>query len=168
LPSPGGFPASQKERGDIIGVYAVAVFKDGTRTFVLMGKDEIDRIRDGSSGLPEAMKYGKDTRGSTHYEEMALKTAIRRLCKTLPKSPELAQALALEDAHGRGRRRTSAPQGGRKNLITEAAWQRSTKSARKRWRSSATGIAWTQPTAPSASWCRASRPMPMSAARSTR
>lgn len=102
-PGRGGFPASQKERGDIIGVYAVAVFKDGARTFVVMGKDEIDRVRDGSQGYQTAMKYKKDTPWTTHYEEMALKTAIRRLCKTLPKSPELAAALAMEDAHNAGR-----------------------------------------------------------------
>ncbi len=100
----GGFPASQKERGEIIGVYAVAVFKDGTRTFVVMGKDEVDRIRDGSSGYQQAKRYDRLDKNPwhTHYEEMALKTAIRRLCKTLPKSAELAQALALEDAHNKG------------------------------------------------------------------
>lgn len=98
----GGFPASLAERGEIIGVYAVAVFKDGTRTFVVMGRDETDHIRDNSQGYRTAKKYGKDSPWITHYEEMALKTAIRRLCKTLPKSPELAAALALEDTHNRG------------------------------------------------------------------
>lgn len=100
----GGFPASLAERGDIIGVYAVAVFKDGTRTFVVLGKDEIDHIRDNSQGYKTAVKYGKkDSPWIAFYEEMANKTAIRRLCKTLPKSPELAQALALEDTHNAGR-----------------------------------------------------------------
>ena len=102
LTAKGGFPASIKERGEIIGVYAVAVFKDGTRTFIVMGDDEVKRIRDGSSGYQMAVKYKKDSPWTTHYEEMALKTAIRRLCKTLPKSPEMAQAIALEDAHNRG------------------------------------------------------------------
>lgn len=103
--SAGGFPASQAERGDIIGVYAVAVFKDQTRTFVLLGKDEVDRIRDGSQGYQTAKKYDRLDKSpwQSHYEEMSLKTAIRRLCKTLPKSPELAQALALEDTHNSGR-----------------------------------------------------------------
>lgn len=103
LTAKGGFPASIKERGEIIGVYAVAVFKDGARTFVVMGDDEVKRIRDGSSGYQMAVKYKKDSPWTTHYEEMALKTAIRRLCKTLPKSPELAQALALEETHNRGK-----------------------------------------------------------------
>ena len=102
LAKTGGFPASDKERGEIIGFYAVAVFKDGTRTFVVMGRDAIDRIRDGSRGYQMAKKYKRDTPWDTHYEEMGSKTVIRRLCKTLPKSPELAQALALEDAHGKG------------------------------------------------------------------
>lgn len=103
LAAKGGFPASIKERGEIIGVYAVAVFKDGARTFVVMGDDEVKRIRDGSSGYQMAVKYKKDSPWTTHYEEMALKTVIRRLCKTLPKSPELAAAMALEDTHNRGK-----------------------------------------------------------------
>ncbi len=49
-----------------------------------------------------AKKFKRDTPWDTHFEEMGQKTAIRRLCKTLPKSPELAVALALEDAHYRG------------------------------------------------------------------
>ncbi len=104
LASKGGFPASEAERGDIIGFYAVAVFKDGTRTFVIMGKDVIDRVRDGSTGYQQAKKYNKLEKSPwvAHYEEMGNKTVIRRLCKLLPKSPELAQALALEDAHSRG------------------------------------------------------------------
>ena len=103
LVSVGGFPAPVKDRGDIIGHYAVAVFKDGSRTFVLMGIDEIHRIRDGSSGYQMAVKYKKDSPWTTHAEQMGNKTVIRALCKTLPKSPELAQALALEDAHNRGK-----------------------------------------------------------------
>jgi recombinational DNA repair protein RecT len=64
-----------------------------------------------------AKKYGKekDHPWTTHYEEMALKTAIRRLCKTLPKSPELAQALA---AGGRAQRRR---EGQAQNIDMKAA-----------------------------------------------
>lgn len=98
----GGFPAPDKERGEVIGFYAVAVFKDGTRTFVVLGRDAVERIRDQSRGYQMAKKFKRDTPWDTHFEEMGQKTAIRRLCKTLPKSPELAVALALEDAHYRG------------------------------------------------------------------
>lgn len=103
LAGKGGFPATQKDRGDIIGFYAVAVFKDGSRTFVVMGRDQVDAIRDASSGYQMALRYKKDSPWTTHYEEMGNKTVIRRLCKTLPKSPELAQALALEATHERGK-----------------------------------------------------------------
>lgn len=99
----GGFPAAIKARGEIIGFYAVAVFKDGSRTFVLMGRDQVETIRDNSTGYQMSVKYNKDSPWKTHFEEMGNKTVIRRLCKTLPKSPELAQALALEDAHGAGK-----------------------------------------------------------------
>lgn len=102
LADKGGFPASQEKRGAIIGHYAVAVFKDGSRTFVVMGMDEVHAIRNNSSGYKQAVKWKKDSPWTTHPEEMGNKTAIRRLCKMLPKSPELAQALAMEDAHNRG------------------------------------------------------------------
>jgi recombination protein RecT len=104
LASKGGFPATEAERGEIIGFYAVAVFKDGTRTFVLMGKDAIDRVRDGSQGYQMAKRFNKLEKSpwTSHYEEMGNKTVIRRLCKLLPKSPELAQAIALDEAHHRG------------------------------------------------------------------
>lgn len=102
LAGKGGFPATDKERGEIIGFYAVAVFKDGSRTFVVMGRDRVEAIRDASRGYQMAKKYKKDTPWDTHFEDMGAKTVIRRLCKTLPKSPELAQALALEDAHNKG------------------------------------------------------------------
>lgn len=105
LAAKGGFPASLEARGEIIGFYAVAVFKDGTRTFVVMGKDEVDLTRDNSSGWQSAKRFNKEKKHPwhVHYEAMGNKTAIRRLCKMLPKSPELAQALALEETHDRGK-----------------------------------------------------------------
>ncbi len=101
----GGFPASDDDRGKIVGFYAVAVFKDGNRTFVAMGRSEVERIRDSSKGYQAAKKYKKESPWDTDFPSMGLKTAIRRLCtKYLPKSPELATALALEAAgeHGKG------------------------------------------------------------------
>ena len=90
-----GFPASDEERGVIVGFYAVAVFKDGTRTFHAMSKEQIEQVRDNSRGYQMAKKYGKESPWDTHFVPMGLKTVIRRLCNLLPKSPELAMALAL-------------------------------------------------------------------------
>jgi recombination protein RecT len=98
----GGFPAADDERGDVAGFYAVAVFKDGSRTFVAMGRKEIEKIRDNSRGYQSAKRYKKESVWDSDFTAMGLKTAIRRLCKFLPKSPELASALALDAAAEQG------------------------------------------------------------------
>lgn len=103
MAAPGGFPDSDDARGPVIGFYAVAVFKDGSRTFVAMSLNEIERIRDNSKGYQAAKKYKKESVWDTDPVAMGLKTAIRRLCKYLPKSPELATALALDAAATQGK-----------------------------------------------------------------
>ncbi len=97
-----GFPSSDEERGAIVGFYAVAVFKDGTRTFHAMSKEQIEQVRDNSRGYQMAKKYGKESPWDTHFVPMGLKTVIRRLCNLLPKSPELAMALTMDDLNERG------------------------------------------------------------------
>lgn len=102
LAGPGGFPASDEERGEVVGFYAVAVFKDGSRTFVAMSRKEVERIRDNSRGYQTAKAMKKESVWDTDFVAMGLKTVIRRLCKFLPKSPELATALALDAASESG------------------------------------------------------------------
>lgn len=97
LTAPGGFPASDEERGEVVGFYAVGVLKDGSRTFVAMGGKEVESIRDGSRGYQAAKKYKKESVWDTDFVAMGLKTVIRRICKFLPKSPELATALAMDE-----------------------------------------------------------------------
>lgn len=77
-----------KEQGDMIGVYAIAKLKTGVTMFEYMRKDQVDAIKD---------KVRNQHVWSQHYEEMARKTAVRRLYKYLPSSPEVAQAMELED-----------------------------------------------------------------------
>ncbi|GLW61700.1 hypothetical protein Hthe01_20490 [Hydrogenophilus thermoluteolus] len=103
LAGPGGFPASDEERGEVVGFYAVAVFKDGSRTFVAMSRKEVERIRDKSPGYQMAKRNKRASVWDTEFVAMGLKTVIRRLCKYLPKSPELAMALALDTASELGK-----------------------------------------------------------------
>jgi recombination protein RecT len=49
-----------------------------------------------------AKKYRKESTWDTHFIPMGLKTVIRRLCNLLPKSPELALALAMDELNERG------------------------------------------------------------------
>jgi len=71
------------ERTDqnVVGAYAVATLANGEKKFEWMTKREIDAIRARSSS-------GEKGPWVTDYAEMCKKTAIRRLCKTLPLSEE--------------------------------------------------------------------------------
>ena len=84
-------------RGQMIGVYAVAILKDGGHSIEVMWTEDINKIRDKSSGYMAAIKYKKDHPWLSHYDEMARKTVIRRLCKYLPLSVELSRAVALDE-----------------------------------------------------------------------
>jgi recombination protein RecT len=100
-------PPEDGDRGQVVGVYAVAKLKDGGVQFEYLTLSEVTRIRDNSEGykaaLATAKRYSKAPKHPwiDHFDEMARKTAIRRLCKYLPMSIELASAVALED-HGEG------------------------------------------------------------------
>lgn len=76
--------------GAMIAVYAVARLRDGGAQFEWLWKREVDSIRASS-------RAGNSGPWVTHYEEMAKKTALRRLCKLLPTSPELTRAVALDE-----------------------------------------------------------------------
>lgn len=97
------------DRGDILGAYAVAHFKDGGAQYEFMTTSQIDRIRDSSKAYQDAKRFAaKDSKTlqtpwAQHYDEMARKTAIRRLCKWLPMSVEMATAVAMDELGERGR-----------------------------------------------------------------
>jgi len=83
-------PTAEENPGPIIGCYAVAHFKDGGYQVEWMWKREIDAIRKRSKAANEGPWV-------TDYEMMAKKTVLRRLCKLLPASVELATAVALDE-----------------------------------------------------------------------
>ena len=83
-------PTPEENPGGIIGCYAVAHFKDGGYQVEWMWKREIDAVRKRSKAAHEGPWV-------TDYEPMAKKTVLRRLCKLLPASIELATAVALDE-----------------------------------------------------------------------
>jgi recombination protein RecT len=94
-------PCLDGDPGEMIGVYAVAKLKGGGVQFEFMPRSAIERIRDGSQGYQSAVRFNKnDNPWQTNFEEMARKTAIRRITKYLPSSVELSGALALDDRSG--------------------------------------------------------------------
>lgn len=83
-------PSRDKDPGEVVAVYAVARLKDGGQQFEVMTKREVDEVRKQS-------RAADDGPWVTHYEAMALKTVLRRLCKMLPASVELARAVSLDE-----------------------------------------------------------------------
>lgn len=78
-------------RGDVIGVYAFAKLKDGTRQTEIMSIADVEKVR--------AASKSKD-RGPwvDWWEEMAKKTVLRRLLKRLPTSADLDDVIRRDDA----------------------------------------------------------------------
>lgn len=78
------------ERGDIVGVYAVAKMKDGSAYVEILSHKQVEQVRN----VSRAKGSGPWV---TWWDEMARKTAIRRLAKRLPLSTDLDGALASDD-----------------------------------------------------------------------
>lgn len=98
-------PADTDEDPDsLTHVYAVAKV-NGDPQFVVMTRRQIDKVRDGSQGAKS-----KASPWHGFYTEMACKTALRRLCKYLPQTVQMAAAesydsrdLSLSDVGSLGR-----------------------------------------------------------------
>lgn len=111
-------PKMDGDRGPLVAVYAVAHLKGGGVAVEVMSRAEVDSVRNESAGYKMAQKYKKDTPWTTHYDEMARKTVIRKLAKYLPMSiedrqfgeaaatdtvrpePELGSLLGVDDEAG--------------------------------------------------------------------
>lgn len=79
-----------EDRGPMVGVYATCTYKDGTKQSAILSTKQVEDIR--------ARSRSKDNGPwVTDFEEMAKKTAVRRLSKLLPLSPDAAAAIAAED-----------------------------------------------------------------------
>lgn len=79
-------------KGNIIAVYSVCETKDGAQSVKVMYIDEVEAIRQRS-------RAKDDGPWVTDYVPMVKKTCIRQLCKMLPKSAEVATAIALDELH---------------------------------------------------------------------
>ena len=78
------------ERGGVVAAYAVAFYRDGGTTALALRKDEIEKRRGRSAA-------GDKGPWSTDWDAMARKTAVRALAAYLPQTPELANAIALDE-----------------------------------------------------------------------
>lgn len=79
------------DRGDIVGVYAVAKLKDGSRVSEIMSRAEVESVR--------AVSRAKDSGPWVQWwGEMARKSVLRRLSKRLPISTDLDDLIRRDDA----------------------------------------------------------------------
>lgn len=70
------FTAKPFNNGEIIGVFAVCLFKDGGLVYETMSKEEVEQCRKSS-------KAQNSPAWRSFWSEMARKTVIRRLCKSI-------------------------------------------------------------------------------------
>ena len=78
-------PDLLKDRGEPVGAYAIAYFRDGGFQFEVMAKPEIEKVR----ATSESWKNDKTRQYSpweTWTDEMWKKTVLKRLFKVLPKT----------------------------------------------------------------------------------
>lgn len=101
-----------RARGEVIAYYAVAELKGGGNAFEVMSVEQIEQIRDreGSNAWKDEWveengrkkKSGKRVKAKSPWWdypiEMGRKTVLRRLCKYLPISVEMAEAIAADEA----------------------------------------------------------------------
>lgn len=83
----------ERERGELIAVYALFKLKNGGYGFEVMSKQDIDAY---------AQKYSKGITSSyspwqTSYTEMAMKTAIKRVLKYAPLKSDFLRAVATDE-----------------------------------------------------------------------
>lgn len=85
--------ANPFDRGDVIGYYAVARMASGRdRICEPMSTAEVEAHRDKFATSKNSPAW-RDS-----FDEMAKKTVLRRICKTLPQAQEVATAMALDDS----------------------------------------------------------------------
>jgi recombination protein RecT len=88
----------ERKDADIVAAYAVAKLKNGETNFVVLERWELDKIRSVSeSEKAKAKGKIKETTWDTWYGEMAKKSAVKRVCKLIPKSTRLARAIQSDN-----------------------------------------------------------------------
>lgn len=94
---------TEEETADdqIVAAYSVAVMKDGTKSFEVMRRSEINKVREKSQTGALKDRFGKDRTPSgpwvDWFGEMARKTVMRRHSKTLPMSGDLLDIEARDE-----------------------------------------------------------------------
>jgi len=87
-------PATEVDRGNVIGYYAVAKLSSGASNFCYMTVEDARRWRDHYS-KPD--KFGKRGVWDTDFDAMAKKTCIKQVLKYMPKSIDMIRILEADE-----------------------------------------------------------------------
>lgn len=83
--------------GELVAAYASVEMKDGTNLFRVVDRKEVERAMKASQSAKIDYSPWK-----TDPESMWIKTAIKRLCKFLPRTEQLSLAVELDEKAERG------------------------------------------------------------------
>lgn len=81
------------DKGELIGVYAVVTLKDGSKVREFMDMKQIDKVK--ASSRSKNSDYGP---WNKWFEEMCLKSVLRRVSKLCPMTSDLDNVFASDDA----------------------------------------------------------------------
>lgn len=91
----------QAQDSEIVAAYSMATYKDGTKSYEIMRRFEIDKVRECSQTGATKDKKGRPRTPKgpwvDWYPEQAKKTVMRRHSKTLPMSGDLIDVEARDD-----------------------------------------------------------------------
>lgn len=76
--------------------YAIVKFTNGGHVLNVMTREEVNKIRDESKNYKFAKNKAESIWGK-YFEEMGCKTVLRRLMKYVPLSPEMQQAIGIDE-----------------------------------------------------------------------
>jgi recombination protein RecT len=88
--------AHDAESKEAIAYYSVAKLKSGFAQITVMSRAQVEAAKRASPGAKRS-----DSPWNTHFDEMAMKTCVRRGAKMLPLTPELSKVLDYEDRRDR-------------------------------------------------------------------
>ena len=99
-------------KADIIGAFAVVLFKDGGMLYEVMSVDDINGVRQNYSKASQSKAW------KNSFDEMCKKTVLRRLCKHIDTDFESVEAhSAWEDGSGMDFNTTVAPVSDKEEVI---------------------------------------------------